>query len=604
MHPVKALALLFLSQVAQQGFWGEEWCNVGSEASCRKGPDFFLMRQIHSQFTLVFLFFLTGSGLARDPEEKAPASETRAPNIIVILSDDHRADYLGCAGHPVVKTPNIDQLAAEGSYFTNAFVTSAACTPNRTCLLTGQYERKHGVTFGSASSLTEEAFLATYPMLLRKAGYFTGYVGKNHTPVGEVAEGENLKLGDLDAAWNQRDAELLLGQGKHGYNSGVMEKHFDYWYGNHNHTGFYSKNLHPVYKNAEAHTQPEILREGSLNFLKQNPGFAGTKKFLQAKPAGKPFCLLVNFNVPHSFSVNKMRQLPNDPELYRSTYRDEIDQMPLPETYLAAAEIKTPKIPRHVYNGKYIETYDFVKNEADLRERAVRTCQTVTGIDRLVGSLITELQNQKLYENTIIVFTSDHGLHFGEHGLGGKVLLYEESIRVPLIIFDPRQPADQRAKKPEHLVLTIDIAPTLLDLAGLPIDSEMQGRSLRPVLAKGGTTAWRSDFFAENMFMGQHYPRIEAVRNAEFKYIRYFDKKKDKPHHIALTASINGEQAIYEELYDLNNDPTETTNLVASAAHQQTLESLRKRCQEFVVEAKGSDAFPKTRIMKGTRGKQ
>ena len=109
------------------------------------------------------------------------------PNVLVILTDDHRADYLGCQGHPIVKTPHIDRLAAEGVRFREAFVTSAACTPNRTCLLTGQYERKHGVTFGSASSLTEEAFAETYPMQLRQAGYYVGYVGKNHTPIGAGA---------------------------------------------------------------------------------------------------------------------------------------------------------------------------------------------------------------------------------------------------------------------------------------------------------------------------------------------------------------------------------------------------------------------------------
>ena len=514
------------------------------------------------------------------------------PNIVVILTDDHRADYLGCAGHPIIKTPHIDQLAADGTYFKNAFVTTAACTPNRTSILTGQYERKHGITFGSKTTLKEEAFLDSYPVLLRKAGYFTGYVGKNHTPIGWT---DTLK-----PAKNPHQ-EMLRARGidphHHGYHSGVMEKHFDYWYGNHNHTGFYPKGLHPIYKNAKAHTQPEILKEGALNFIKQNPEFAGTKDFLKSKPADKPFCLLVNFNVPHSFSVNQMKQLPADPELYRSSYRDQIEQMPIPATYIAEADIKTPKIPKHVYNGEYLAGYDFVKNEADLRERAVRTCQTVTGIDHLVGAMVAELKAQGLYQNTIIVFTSDHGLQFGEHGLGGKVLLYEESLRVPLIIFDPRQPADQRSKKPAQLALSIDIAPTLLDLAGLPVHAEMQGRSLVPILQQQTNKpapAWRKDFFAENMFMGQNYPRMEAVRGKRFKYIRYFDKKKDKPHHIALTASIRGEQPIYEELYNIQKDPGETTNLANSAEHKHIFTRLRARCQELVTEAKGSDNYPKT----------
>ncbi len=485
------------------------------------------------------------------------------PNILVILTDDHRADYLGCAGHPVLETPHIDQLAREGAYFNNAFVSSASCTPNRTCILTGQYERKHGVTFGSNSSLNAEALQETYPMLLKQAGYFVGYVGKNHTP-------------------------------------GIEEGLFDYWYGNHNHIGFYPKNLHPIYRNAQANTQVEILEEGTLNFIQHDPGFAGTADFLEARPADKPFCLLVNFNVPHSFSVNKMQQRPGDPELYRGAYRDQEDAMPLPETYIAEADIKQPKIPRAVYNGQYIQTYDFVKTEAGMRERMVRTCQTVSGIDNLVGAVVAELKAQELYDNTVIVFTSDHGLQFGEHGLGGKVLLYEESLRVPLIIVDPRGPRKARGQRRDQLVVSIDIAPTLLELAGLPAHPEMQGRSLVPLLRGQGSPNWRADFFAENMFMGQHYPRIEAVRGERYKYVRYFDKKRDKPHPIALTASIRGEQPIYEELYDLETDPRETTTLVDSPQHRALLDQLRKRCQQLVVEAKGSDAYPKTDISKGS----
>ena len=127
------------------------------------------------------------------------------PNILVILSDDQRADHLGVNGHPVLQTPNLDNLAEEGMNFRNAFASSTACTPNRTCILTGQYERKHGVNFNSGSSLKEEAWERTYPMLLKKAGYYVGYVGKNHTPIGKSGQGV-------------------------GYQSGVMDCSFNYWY--------------------------------------------------------------------------------------------------------------------------------------------------------------------------------------------------------------------------------------------------------------------------------------------------------------------------------------------------------------------------------------
>ena len=517
------------------------------------------------------------------------------PNVLVILTDDHRADYLGCQGHPIVKTPHIDRLAAEGVRFREAFVTSAACTPNRTCLLTGQYERKHGVTFGSASSLTEEAFAETYPMQLRQAGYYVGYVGKNHTPIGAGA-GINKKP-------KMTTQQLAKAKPHLGYHNGVMEGGFDYWYGNHNHSTFYPKWRHPIYLNSRANTQVEIFQEGALSFLKPDPEFAGAKDFLRTKPADKPFCLLVNVNVPHGAGTSSMKQLPGDPDLYKTTYRDQIDQMPLPETYIAKAEIKTPKIPKHVYSAVTIPSYDYVQTPEALRERIVRTCQTVTGVDRLVGALVAELKAQGLYENTLIVFTSDHGLLFGEHGLGGKVLLYEDALRVPLIIVDPRLPAARLGTVVDELALSIDIAPTILEAAGAPTPQEMQGKSLTPIMRQEAG-AWRDDFFCENMFMGQFYPRIEGVRSKTYKYMRYFDKKKDKLHIQALTASIKGEEPIYEELYDMKADPRETRNLAELPSHAEILAQYQARCQELVVNAKGGDDYPKTHRMTHMRGRR
>lgn len=493
------------------------------------------------------------------------------PNIVVFLADDQRADYLGCAGHPIVKTPNIDALAERGTYFENAFVTSAACMPSRTCILTGQYERKHGVTFGCKAVMTEAAFDRTYPMILKRAGYYVGYIGKNHTPVGRSAKG-------------------------FGADSGVMEREFDYWYGNHGHARFYPKKHHPIYRGAKSDTQVEIFEEGALNFLSRNPEFAAANQFLNTRPADKPFCLLINFNVPHGAGTESMKLKPTDPPLYRTAYRDQIDEMPLPKTYIAEKDIQTPKIPRNVYNGKYISQYDYVKAIDTLRERQVRTCQTITGIDRLVGHVVAELQRQGLDDNTIILYFSDHGLLHGEHGLGGKVLLYEESIRVPLIIVDPRLPSERRGQRVSQMALSIDLCPTLLALAGVDAPATIQGRSLKPLLYENQPT-WRKDFFLENMFMGQNYPRIEGVRSTRWKYIRYFDKSKDQPHFQALTASIRGEEPIYEELYDLANDPNETVNLAQNAEHRATLQQMRHRYRELLLEAKGGDAPPDTYVL-------
>jgi len=223
----------------------------------------------------------------------------------------------------------------------------------------------------------------------------------------------------------------------------------------------------------------------------------------------------------------------------------------------------------------------------------VRVCQTVEGVDRMVGALLAKLKQDGVADNTVTIFTSDHGIQHGEHGLGGKVLLYEESLRVPMIVHDPRITKENRIGKSEELVLSLDLAPTILELAELPVDDEMQGMSLIPLMHHK-TVDWRIDFFAENLFTGQNYPRIEAVREKELKYIRYFSKSHRIPYRKLLLASIEGESPIFEELYDLSKDPYEKKNLVGEKNSRMDLVRLRKRCQQLVTQAKGSNMYPKT----------
>src|SRR5262245_31893537 len=168
---------------------------------------------------------------------KAAESAVR-PNIIFLLTDDQRWDSLGLTGNPVVKTPNIDRLAADGTFFPQATITSAICTPSRAGYFLGQYERRHGVNFNSGTAVSSEAWSKSYPMILREAGYFTGYIGKNHVPVGA-----------------------------RGYDSGIIEKSFDFWYAGHGMLTFYPKRRHPAFKDAKADTQVEVLGEGAASFL-------------------------------------------------------------------------------------------------------------------------------------------------------------------------------------------------------------------------------------------------------------------------------------------------------------------------------------------------
>ena len=511
------------------------------------------------------------AGKANTPTADAKsiaAGVASRPNVIVILADDMRVGYTGHEGHPVINTPNIDLLAASGTVFSNGFATSAACTPSRTTLFSGLYERRHGVNFNSNSAMTDEAWAQTYPMLLKEAGYFVGYIGKNHTPIGKN------------------------GDGAIGYDSGVMDSSFDYWYAAHKHLGFYPKDKkqHRIFTNAKADTQVEIMEEGMENFFTPDKAFQEGYNFLDTRPKDKPFALLLNFNVPHGSSTGTMELRESDPALYRTTYRDKIDQIELASTYIAEEDIETPKIPTSVYNGEYIKTYNYVKTPDDMIEREIRTIQTVSGIDKLLGKLLAKLGDQGVADNTIIVFTSDHGLMHGEHGLGGKVLLYEPSISVPFIVYDPRPATTSKVSASDELVALVDIAPTLLELTGVPIPGEMQGKSLRSLM-QGTATEWREILFLENNMTIQNYPRMEGVRTHQWKYIRYFDKAKDQEYADMLVASINGEQPVYEELYDLVNDPTESHNVVSDPGNTATLERLRTENAVLVKELRGTDPF-------------
>ncbi|MGS0535917.1 sulfatase-like hydrolase/transferase [Pseudoalteromonas sp. SaAl2] len=483
---------------------------------------------------------------------------TKRPNIIVILADDMRADATGFSGNKLIKTPNIDQLAANGTVFKNAFATSAVCTPSRTSLLTGQYERKHSVNFNSGTILENQAYKQTYPMLMKDAGYFVGYIGKNHTPIGTNSEGVE------------------------GYKSGVMDQTFDYWYAGHKHLGFYPKERHAIFNNAQADTQIEILEESLDNFIAPNEAFSHGSTFLDSRPKDQPFALLINFNVPHASSTSTMEQRESDLALYKSAYRDQTDQVTAPETYIAEQDIVKPKLPSNVHNGKYLSTYDYAKEKGTLVERKIREMQTISGIDKFVGKLHKHLEQQGVADNTIIVFTSDHGLMHGEFGLRGKVFLYEPSISIPLVIYDPR-PNQQTVQTSDELVALVDLAPTLLNLTDVPVPDSMQGEDLSPLLA-GKKVQWRQELFIENLMTIQNYPRMEGLRTHKWKYIRYFDKKDEGKYTDYIDASIKGEQPIYEELYDLVNDPKEMKNLIDEPNTAAIAEQMRKRNTVLVKE--------------------
>ncbi|MDG1760541.1 MAG: sulfatase-like hydrolase/transferase [Flavobacteriaceae bacterium] len=544
----------------------------------------FLVDVLFGRFCLLILLFKLSFATVYAQKELV-----KQPNIIFILTDDHRYDLLGCTGNKFIQTPHLDKLATDGILFTNAHVTSAICTPSRASIFLSQFERKHGVNFNSGTSVAESAWNDSYPVVLRKNGYYTGYIGKNHVPIG-------------------------VG----GYKSGVMEASFDYWYAGHGHLSFYPKNRHKIFKGAVNDTQVEVLEEGATDFLSNEYKLAGAKHFLSGLPEDKPFCMSINFNLPHGASTSTMKMLSTDLDTYKSLYRDK--EIPLPKYYTEKNAIISPKLPANLLHANdRQDIYDFVDNKQDLRERMIRNMQAVTGIDALVGNLRQTLKDRNLDKNTIIIFTSDHGIFWGENGLGGKALCYEVCTRVPMIVYDPTASKNNRGIKSNELVQTIDLAPTMLSYASIPLPASYQGKPLNTII-HGNDAPVRDVLFTENLW-STHFgnPRCEAVQNKEWKYIRYYKNSNLSAQYLIETAKkykvnmksmlyanhdpqialyqsyiegpLNKEPAVYEELYHLKNDPDEQNNLAKSRANTEKLEEMRQVWNNTLREARGNEAL-------------
>lgn len=524
------------------------------------------------------------------------------PNFIFILTDDQPYGFMGCTGNSIVNTPNLDKLAADGVLFTNAHVTSAICTPSRTSIVLSQFERKHGVNFNSGTSLSEEAWKDAYPVQLRKNGYYSGWIGKNHIPIGPG-----------------------------GYRSGVMEESFDYWYAGHGHLGFYPKDRHAIFHNAKSDTQVEVIGEGVKDFLTNSEKLDGVMKFVSQRPDDQPFVLSVCFNLPHGAGTSSMQQREGDPEIYKSLYRDV--ELPMPKNYLAKSAIKSPKLPPDLHRSVDRQSgYDYVDTEDELRERYLRMLQAMTGIDEFVGEMRSALDDQGLSGNTIIVFTSDHGLFLGQYGLGGKAYCYEQVTHVPLIVYNPKERLENRGRKIDALVQTLDIAPTLLQFAGIEIPETYQGKSLLKMLS-GKESDIREFSFSENLWSTQFgHPRCESVQSKDWKYIRYYKNqnfsasKKIKTaramgipvnsmlykvhdpdiavYRDFIESPLSGEEPAYEELYDLRNDPHESTNLAGQTQYQELLQSMRQAWCEEIIKARGQGAPAVTRYTADSEAEQ
>ena len=432
-------------------------------------------------------------------------SPGKNPNILFLLVDDQRNDTLGCAGHPIIKTPVIDSLAAGGVRFVNAFVTTSICAASRASILTGLYERTHGYTFGTPP-LSPTHMAESYPALLRVAGYRTGFIGK----YGVRTEGE---------------PESAM---------------FDY---------FKPHGGNPYFKQ-----QPD----GSLRHETEVAGDRAID-FLDGNPEGRPFCLSISFNASHAADWDLENHFPW-PKAVDGMYEDV--EIPAPRLSDPAIFANHPEFLKTSMNRKrYFWRWD---TQEKYQKNMRAYFRMLSGIDLVIGRLRRELEQRGLADNTVIVYMADNGYYMGDRGFAGKWSHYEQSLRVPLIVYDPRQPKVNRGAVRDEMALNIDVPATVLQLAGVEIPARYEGRSIAPLLRGEGAQAWRNDFFCEHLMDNPDIPKWEGVRAERYVYARYFEQ-----------------EPVYEFLHDLETDPDQLVNLAADPGYREILAAMKKRCDEF-----------------------
>ena len=438
-----------------------------------------------------------------DQTKESPADR---PNIIFILTDDQRFDSLGYAGNDIIHTPEMDKLAREGVYFENALVTTPICSASRASIFSGRYERAHRYTFGP-DPLGPEFVEDSYPILLKKAGYYSGFIGKF-----------GVKIPESEAMFDEFDS-------------------FYVW----------DEEDRPGYYNVEK------TLDGKTVHLTR---YAGEKalEFIETAPRDKPFALSLSFNAPHAHDESEQQYF----------WQDEVahlfEGMTMPDPALGADEY-FERLPEAVREGFNRERWYWRYDTPEKYQHSVKGYfRMLAGIDLEIAKIRDKLAEEGLDDNTVIIFMGDNGYFLGERQLAGKWLMYDRSIRVPLIIYDPRV---KEHRDIDGMALNIDVTATIVDLAGIDIPAGYHGRSLVPIVTGDVGTLSRDAVLIEHLWEFPDIPSSEGVRTDEWKYLRYVDDPS------------------IEELYDLRKDPWEMNNLANATDHQETKAELRARLEQL-----------------------
>ncbi len=455
---------------------------------------------------------------ARDPlllPARTGAEEPR--NVIFILSDDHRYDFMGFTGKvPWLKTPGMDKMASEGMHIQNAFVTTSLCSPSRATILTGMYSHKHTVVDNQAPVPDDLIF---FPQYLQAAGYETAFFGKWHM----------------------------------GHESDEPRPGFDHWESFRGQGNYYQPTLNI---NGERHEYDEntyvtdLLTDHAIQWLEEREN-------------DRPFFMYLSHKAVHALFRPAQRHEGMYageeiiyPPSYHLTATDEYKEHQIPEW------VKEQRDSWHGVDDMYHGTHDF---ESFFKAY----CETLVALDESVGRVIDQVENSELLDNTVVIYMGDNGFSFGEHGLIDKRHAYEESWRVPMLAWGPSliDPGSEIT----NLIQNVDVAPTILDMAGLNKPDQMDGMSFLPLLKGEVATDWRDKIFYEYYweYAYPQTPTVHAVRTNRYKFIRY--------HGIW---DIN-------ELYDLEEDPWEMNNLIRSEEHQEMIRGMLDDMWNWLEETGG-----------------
>lgn len=457
---------------------------------------------------IIFLCLITSLSSAQKTIQEA-----KKPNIIFILTDDQRFDAIGYAGNKLITTPEMDKLAKEGTYFKNAMVTTPICAASRASILTGLYERSHNFNF-QTGNVREEYMVNSYPRILRENGYKTGFYGKY-----------GVRYNDLDKQFDEYES--------YDRNNGYKDRR-----------GYYYKTLGKDTVHLTRYTGQKAL------------------DFIAKADGNEPFCLSLSFSAPHAHD-------PAEDQYFWQKESDALLQnmnMPGPalgeDKYFEAQ----PKIVRDGFNRlRWNWRYDTPEKYQHSVKGYYRM---LSGIDREIAKIRSELQKKGLADNTVIILMGDNGYFLGERQLAGKWLMYDNSVRVPLIVFDPRQ---KKQKDSDAFALNIDVPATILDLANIEAPKTWHGKSLMPVATNKTKNLERDTVLIEHIWDFENIPPSEGVRTKDWKYFRYVNDKT------------------IEELYDLNKDPQEINNLAKDPSYTNKLAAFRKSTDGLI--AKYSDAY-------------